>query len=485
MIRRQRAFMTDILSFGWAATLASAAGYALSWSLARRGRHGAALALLAGCGLLLRLLAGGDAYLHPWDERYHALVAKNLLRDPLRPVLYADPVLPYDYRDWSANHVWVHKPPLALWLMALGLRLFGTSELAARLPSLLLSTAAVLVIHRLGRLLYGRGVAWFAAFLLSIQQLCIAVASGRAATDHVDATFMAAVLAAVWCAAEYAAGGRRAWNVLAGLALGLAVLSKWLPALVVLPVWLALAAGSRRHSRAELAAQGAVVVGVSVAVWAPWQAWIFSRFPREAAQEAAFNVRHIFEGLDGHGRPLLWHFQKMPEIYGWLVFLPLGWFLWKSARRRLDGTRAALLAWFLLPYVFFSLARTKMHAYTILSAPAVLLVTALFMEFLRRRMRSFRAPWLAATALAGLVLLPAVSTVGMLKPGRAWAPAPGWVEWIKALRAEAAGGRLVVFKDPWPIETMFYLDCVAYKTVPDAAQVASLKARGYRVLLFP
>ena len=69
-------------------------------------------------GAIFRMYMAMDQFLHPWDERYHALVAKHLIAHPLVPTLYDSPVLPYDYRDWMANHVWLHKPPLALWFAA-------------------------------------------------------------------------------------------------------------------------------------------------------------------------------------------------------------------------------------------------------------------------------------------------------------------------------------------------------------------------------
>ncbi|MFT5169209.1 MAG: hypothetical protein ACI8P3_004457 [Saprospiraceae bacterium] len=46
-----------------------------------------AILLILLCGFLLRLYVAGDFYLHDWDERYHAVVAKNLMDHPLKPTL--------------------------------------------------------------------------------------------------------------------------------------------------------------------------------------------------------------------------------------------------------------------------------------------------------------------------------------------------------------------------------------------------------------
>ena len=83
------------------------------------------IALILLTAFLIRMDAAFMRSLHPWDERFHVLVAKNLLDHPLTPTLYRVPALDYDARDWTANHVWLHKPPGALWLMAGSMGIFG------------------------------------------------------------------------------------------------------------------------------------------------------------------------------------------------------------------------------------------------------------------------------------------------------------------------------------------------------------------------
>src|SRR5512135_2274407 len=92
--------------------------------LARPLLVGSLLAVL-GLAFALRWRAADHGYLSQWDEAYHALVAKNFLSHPLVPTLREEPLFPVDVTDWSDNHVWLHKPPLAPWLMALGLAVFG------------------------------------------------------------------------------------------------------------------------------------------------------------------------------------------------------------------------------------------------------------------------------------------------------------------------------------------------------------------------
>jgi 4-amino-4-deoxy-L-arabinose transferase-like glycosyltransferase len=146
------------------------------------------LLILLG-GAMLRLWCLSDSFLHAWDERYHALVAKNLISNPLMPTLYKNPILPYDYHQWTINHVWLHKQPLSLWLMSLSINAFGNVEWAVRLPSFLLSVACLYLTFLIARFFTNEKTALLAAFLQSINGLIIEIAAGRQSTDHVDTVF--------------------------------------------------------------------------------------------------------------------------------------------------------------------------------------------------------------------------------------------------------------------------------------------------------
>jgi len=143
-----------------------------------------------------------DRFLHTWDERFHALVAKNMIEHPLRPVLYADPVLPYDFRHWTANHVWLHKPPFALWLMALSMATFGVNEIALRLPNLLHSTLAVALTFAIGRRVVGERAALLAAALQATNGYLLELAGGRTASDHVESLVVTLVTAGAFLSVE-------------------------------------------------------------------------------------------------------------------------------------------------------------------------------------------------------------------------------------------------------------------------------------------
>lgn len=59
-----------------------------------------ALFLLFCAALVINVyMALLDPFLNPWDERFHALVAKNMIGHPLKPTLINNHIFSFDYRN--------------------------------------------------------------------------------------------------------------------------------------------------------------------------------------------------------------------------------------------------------------------------------------------------------------------------------------------------------------------------------------------------
>ncbi|MFC1831465.1 ArnT family glycosyltransferase, partial [Thermodesulfobacteriota bacterium] len=153
------------LLVGLIVLLCASIGYFYSWRFHKKGQYIYAIVLMIVSALGLYFYVSADFFLHFWDERYHALVAKNLVNHPLVPTLYDNPVLPYNYQNWSANHIWVHKQPLPLWSIAISLWVFGINEIAVRLPSIFLTSTAIYLVFSVGSYLFNQKTGYLAAFL--------------------------------------------------------------------------------------------------------------------------------------------------------------------------------------------------------------------------------------------------------------------------------------------------------------------------------
>jgi 4-amino-4-deoxy-L-arabinose transferase-like glycosyltransferase len=461
----------------------SAIACCFSWQFFRRRHDKAAILLLALAGLALRFFTASDMYLHDWDERYHALVAKNMMSHPLLPTLYDDPVLPYDYRAWTANHVWLHKPPVPLWFMAGSMAVFGVNERALRLPSVLLTTLGIWLIFVIGSYFFDRKTAYLAAFFFSVNGLILELAGGGMPTDHIDIFFLFFTELGVFFTVLFVSGQRPIYNILAGVSLGLAILSKWLPALIVLPVWLLLVIDSGKFSRRAAAGHFILLLAPAILVFMPWQVYIHRVFPREAAWEISSYSRHISKELAGNAAPFSFYLDKIRINYGELVYLPLIWLLYMIWNNPGTLKLWALAVWFFVPLVFFSCIRTKMQGYLLFTAPVLFLCTAAFFYRLDSWKKRFRYPGLINIVLLFFLALPVRYAIERSKPFTNRERNPGWVKELRAEGKQPIGARTVLFNYKKPVEAMFYTGMTVYKNIPDSAVIQDLQVRGYRVMI--
>jgi len=114
-------------------------------------------------------------------------------------------------RDVLLNGFPVDKPPLFLYILALFFKLFGPSEVVARLPGVLASTASVALVYYLARRLYDRPTALAAAALMALSPFNILLAP----TALTDPLLVALLLGALCLAVE---GRWTGAGVVAGLA---------------------------------------------------------------------------------------------------------------------------------------------------------------------------------------------------------------------------------------------------------------------------
>ena len=481
-----------------AGALLLAGGSVAQWL---RGRLPGALGLLMAAALLLRLsMASLDPFLHDWDERFHALVARNLMADPLRPLLRPLGALPYEYQAWCCNYVWLHKQPLFLWQMAGSMQFFGTNEVALRLPSALLGSLLLWPVYRLGRLIFSPAVGYRAVLLLTFAYYQLELTTGWQSVDHNDAAFLAYVTASIWAYYESRNSswpGR--WSVLVGLFAGAAVLCKWLPGLVVYGAWaieLLLDKNYRLTAREYLRLGGAAAITAVVAL--PWQLYSRGRFPLESAFEAQYAARHFGQVLEGQGGP--WYFyltHNMWYQYQWLVVLVgigLGLLFTPAGRGQL--LRPLLVSGGMV-FGFYSLAATKMPSYTYVAAPMLLLLAALAWVKISVGIRAkvSRWPGLAEGLLLLLVLAFDLRPLSLLKHHTLrFAAASTKAERLAKLQRTTTYRHLdsvvppgyVVFNAPPLAETeaMFYSSQNVYAGWPTAAEYQQLRRQGLRLAAF-
>lgn len=357
-----------------------------------RKRHTAAVWCLFAAAFLLRWwMALIDPFLHDWDERFHALVASNMINEPFRPMLLTHPPLGYDYRLWCCNHIWLHKPPLFLWQMAASMCLFGVELWSMRLPSVLMGALLVFPLFRMGTLLRNPTTGFYGATLYTFAYNQLEMISGNEGRDHNDVAFSFYVTLSLWAWFEFTRSQKTIrWAVWIGIFAGAAVLCKWLAGLLVYAVWGIDLLFRSDTKRLRLLQQLLVSFAVALVVFLPWQLYTFWKFPLEAAYEQAYNLRHIFEVVEGHSGEWYYYFGLFGFHYGvaaWPLMAAAFYFVFKSPTD--DYRLRKGLLWSIgIVYFFFSfVSTTKTSSFVYFIAPMVYLLFGWVMSHLNERLR--------------------------------------------------------------------------------------------------
>ena len=159
----------------------------------------------------------------------------------------------------------VDKPPLALWVQALSVRLFGYHPLSVLVPQALMGVLSVALVYDLTRRRFGRGGGFAAGLVLALTPITVAVSRH----NNPDALLALCAVAAVWCIVRALEQGAVRWLVLAGVCVGLGFETKMGAVLVVVPglalAWLWAAPNGRLRAVGELAAAGVAAAAVALA----------------------------------------------------------------------------------------------------------------------------------------------------------------------------------------------------------------------------
>ena len=464
-----------------------------------RQQYRAGIWVLCLAAFFLRLyLALIDPFLHDWDERFHALVAKNMMSEPFKPMLRVEPILPYDYTAWCCNHIWVHKQPLFMWQMALSMKIFGVQEWALRLPSAILSALMSFWIYRIALIwTKEQSIAFLAALLSAFSYYQLELTAGYLSLDHNDLVFTCYVTASIWAFCEYTKRPGFRWALLAGLFVGLAILVKWLTALLVFGgAGLYLLSQQSEWKNISFYKHWLAAFGLSMAIMMPWQLYILQAFPKESAWEYLYNFKHVTERLGAFTDSNPWyHLEHMGEHYGvlFLPFLVLGLFLVLFSNRYERRYSLPMMGMTGVAFLFFSLAvETKMPAFTYIVASVILVLIAVGLESSIRFVVDSSRSRLQLPVRAGLYLLVALACLQPWQLRRHHSSKNpdrqikiNNTQVFKNLHQEVAED-VVVFncKSFEDTELMFYQKNRAYHWFPPEQQLDSLIAAGYKIAAF-
>jgi 4-amino-4-deoxy-L-arabinose transferase-like glycosyltransferase len=370
----------------------------------------------------------------------------------------------------SANSITVDKPPAALWIMALSVRLFGLNSWSILLPQALEGVGAVGLLYLAVRRTSGAVAGLIAGAVLAVTP----VAALMFRFNNPDALLVMLLVAAGYCVIRATETGSARWLALAGALVGFGFLTKMLQALLVLPAFALaylIAAPNPLASRIRrlLLAGGAMLLAAGW--WIAIVSLIPARYRPYIGGSQHNSILELTLGYNGFGRLTgnetgsvggggtagngggMWGATGWSRLFGtdmgtqisWLLpsallLLVVGfWFTRKAVRT--DRSRAALVVWggwLLVTGLVFSYAKGIIHPYyTVALAPAIGGVIGIGATLLwHRRDR------LSATVLLGMsVLLAAGWQFVLLDRTASWLP---WLRYAILMFGVATALLLVV-----------------------------------------
>ncbi|MDA3629570.1 glycosyltransferase family 39 protein [Saccharopolyspora sp. WRP15-2] len=253
-----------------------------------RGWEPWALAVICGIAALLYLWGIGSS----WGNSYYSAAVKSM-SESFEAFFFGsfDPV----------GVVTVDKPPMALWLQVLSVKIFGFNQFAVLVPQAVAGVAAVFLLHRTVRRWAGEHAALLAALVMALTPITVVINRD----NNPDTLLVLLVIAAAY-AMTRAFETRRAtgWVALAAFLVGCGFLTKMLQAWMVLPAFIAAyLLGSRAGWGRRLLDLGvaAVVLLVSSFWWVAATALWPSPKPFIGGSEDGSALDLIF-GYNGFGR---------------------------------------------------------------------------------------------------------------------------------------------------------------------------------------
>lgn len=132
-----------------------------------------------------------------------------------------------------AGFISIDKPPVALWLQVISVKLFGFHPLSILMPQVLEGVGSVWILFHLVRRRFGASAALLSALFLAITPVWVAVNR----TNNTDSCLLLVLLLASWALMKAAEDGNRRMLLLSMALIGLAFNVKMLAAFIVLPAF--------------------------------------------------------------------------------------------------------------------------------------------------------------------------------------------------------------------------------------------------------
>lgn len=361
------------------------------------------------------------------------------------------------------------KPPLAFWATALSFKLFGVTEFAARLPSLLVTLALMALLYGLAKRLLPPRAAPLPLLIYAGMALSF-IAAGAVLTDPFLAFGMTLSMTAFYRVVLDGETPPRYWPTLFFVGLAVGLLAKGPLALVLtfgpLTLWALL---QRKIGAVVAAFRWGRGLAITLLIALPW--YLVAEMKTPGFIDYFIVGEHVRRFLEpGWSGDLYGSAHRRPRgtiwLYALLAAFPWSLLLLAALARRaagrwhprgaraalLDTTHSYLLLWLLFPLLFFSVARNILWTYVLPALPAFSLLAAVYLE--KQAGRGLLAQ--PRTQFAAALLVPVLLVVWTgytVLNGDKLKTEKGLIE---TYRAVAAPGDALIYVESRPFSARFY-----------------------------
>lgn len=338
--------------------------------MSRYNNSASHILMLSFLCILLFFFRMGNPSLWDIDEGMHASTSKDMILNDnwITPMYNGEKF--YD------------KPALFNWFVAVSFLLFGFTEYAARLPAALLGWGCVITTYYLGRKMFNPLTGFLSAVILATSVEYIALS--RVVVHDISLVFFITLALALFYIGHQSEKKRRAHFLIGYAALGFAALAKG-PVGLLLPVMII---GIFLIFKKNIGFVKEMQIGWGILIFSgiagPWYTMICLQ---NSDYFEYFFIKQNFGSFldDVHSRHPEPFYYYLPLLFGgffpWSFFLP--YVLYNAIREKIklygDGILYSLI-WFVVIFVFFSMASSKLGSYILPLFPALALLVGVFLH---------------------------------------------------------------------------------------------------------
>ncbi len=293
---------------------------------------------------------------------------------------------------FGGSGIWIAKPPLLMWLMALSYQVLGVSNFTARIWTPLFGALSLILVFYLGQKIYNRNIGFAAAIVLGTFVTFFKF-TRAAMTDIPLVCFMLARIYFLLLSEKPQRS--KLYTALGGVFFGLALMTKQVAALFIPAIIIIYWVATKRSIRFLFTKRFALFVGIGFLIFAPWVFLMYVSFGSDFTQWFVMytGVMRTVSPLEGHtGSPLFYfNYLVTNENLLWVALLPvaIGLCIFNVVKKwsRTDGL---ILIWIFLVLGVFTVAQTKISWYILPAYPAFALSIASLLYALSKRLNLHR-----------------------------------------------------------------------------------------------